>query len=55
MARQAPNRMIRAVTDAMWKRDRLQMRAMDALLSVVAPPRRRRSESQRRRTTKTKR
>jgi hypothetical protein len=34
-----PNRVVRAIADAMWERDRLQMRAMDALLSAVAPPR----------------
>ena len=55
MARKkASNRIVRAITDAMWERDRLQMRALDALLTAVAPPRRR-IVSRRRRTTKRRR
>jgi hypothetical protein len=30
-----PGRVVRAVTDVMWNRDQLQMRAIDALLSGV--------------------
>ena len=54
-AAKVTNRMIRSITDAMWKRDRLQMRAMDALLSVVARTRQRRTRTQRSRTTKKRR
>jgi hypothetical protein len=36
-----PSRIVRAIADVMWERDRLQMRAMDTLASAVAPPRRR--------------
>lgn len=40
MARKTPGRIVRAITDVMWNRDQLQMRAADALLSGVdAKPR----------------
>ena len=35
MARKTPGRVVRAITDVMWNRDQLQMRAVDALLSGV--------------------
>ncbi len=35
MARKTPGRIVRAITDVMWNRDQLQMRAVDALLSGV--------------------
>jgi hypothetical protein len=42
MARKTPGRVVRTITDAMWNRDQLQMRAVDALLSGVdSKPRRR--------------
>jgi len=37
------NRVVQAITAAMWKRDRVQLRVADALLSSLAPGRRRRS------------
>ena len=37
MARKTPGRMVRAIADAMWTRDQMQMRAVDALLSRVDP------------------
>ena len=37
MARKTPGRVVRAIADVMWKRDQLQMRAVDALLSRVDP------------------
>ena len=48
MARKSMNPVVRAITDAMWKRDRLQMRAVDTLLSLAAPARRRRTKPRRR-------
>jgi hypothetical protein len=41
MPRKPRTRVVRAVTDRLWERDRLQMRAVDALLSAVEPKRRR--------------
>jgi len=41
MSRKPVTRIVRAVTDRLWERDRLQMRAMDALLSAIEPKRRR--------------
>ena len=41
MAPKATRRIVRAVTQKLWERDRLQMRAADALLSVVGSKRRR--------------
>jgi nucleotide-binding universal stress UspA family protein len=35
MARKRPNPVVQAVTDAMWKRDMLEMRAADRLLSAI--------------------
>jgi hypothetical protein len=52
MTRTLRNPLMRAITDTMWKRDQLQMRAVDALLSFVAPSPRRRAKRQRRRTPK---
>jgi hypothetical protein len=50
MARKTPGRVVRAITDVMWNRDQLQMRAVDALLSGVdsKPGRRIRPKPQRR-------
>jgi hypothetical protein len=49
MAEKLRKRIVKAVGDAMMERDRAEMRAMDALLSVVErPPRRRRVKIQRR-------
>lgn len=58
MTRKSPNRVVRAVTDVMWARDRLQMRAADRLLSLVNPtrtPRRAAQKTGRRSVAKTKR
>jgi hypothetical protein len=41
MSRKPSPRIVRAVADRLWERDRLQMRAVDALLSAVEPKRRR--------------
>lgn len=49
------NRVVRAITDAMWKRDQLQMRVAEALLSAVEPPRRRRDAARRMRAAKARR
>jgi hypothetical protein len=46
------NPIVRAITDVMWKRDQLQMRLADALLSAVERPRRRRSLKRRTRAAK---
>jgi len=51
MARKLTDRIVRAITEPLWQRDTLQMRAADALLSAIEPRRRRR----RRRATATKR
>jgi hypothetical protein len=42
----------RAVNDALLQRDRAEMRAVDALLSVIEPPPRRRTKTRRRIVTK---
>jgi IS4 transposase len=42
MARKPQNKVMRAIADAMWKRDQLQMRAADALLSRLERPKRKR-------------
>jgi hypothetical protein len=48
MAQKLKERIVKAVGDAMMERDRAEMRAMDAVLSVVErPPRRRRVKIQR--------
>ena len=44
MARKPQNRVMRAIADAMWKRDRLQMQAADALLSRIDRPKRNRAQ-----------
>ena len=41
MSRKPVTRIVRAMTDRLWERDRLQMRAVDALLSAGEPKRRR--------------
>jgi len=41
VSQRRPNRIIKAITDAMWERDRLQMQMMGALLSTVERLRRR--------------
>ena len=50
MARKTPGRVVRAIADVMWKRDQLQMRTVDALLSRVdrRPGRRTRAKPPRR-------
>ena len=35
------SRVVRSVTDAMWERDKLQMRIIDKLLAAVRPVRKR--------------
>ena len=40
MARGLKKRLVRAVTDALTRRDRAEMEAIDALLSLAKPPRR---------------
>lgn len=40
MSRKPGNRIVRAVTDRLWERDRLQMRAVDTLLSKIERKRR---------------
>jgi hypothetical protein len=49
VARKSPNRIVKAVADVMWKRDQLQMRAVDALLSSVEPKTAHRASPARRR------
>ena len=41
-----PPRLVRRVTDALWQRDKAQMRAAGTLLSALAPATRRRTRSQ---------
>jgi len=53
MARKTPGPLVRAVTDVMWNRDQLQMRAVDALLSrVESKPGRRTRPKPRRKAAK---
>jgi hypothetical protein len=52
MSRKPGTRIVRAVTDRLWERDRLQMRAVDALLSAVEPKKRRPKRPRRRRNGK---
>jgi hypothetical protein len=52
MRRKARNRLVRIVTDALCERDRLQMRAVDALLSALSRRRRRRTPTSRRSSAK---
>ena len=50
MSRRNTERIIRAATRPLWERDRLEMRAVSALFSVMEPkPRRRRTTKKRRR------
>jgi len=49
MATKKMNPLVRAITDAMWERDRRQMRAIDALLSLAKPQRKRLARRERRR------
>ena len=50
MTRRNTERIIRAATRPLWTRDQLEMRVVDALLSVIEPkPRRRRKTTKRRR------
>jgi len=52
MATKIGKQIVRAVTNALRERDRVEMRAMDAVLSLVEPPRRKaRPDRGRRRTT----
>jgi hypothetical protein len=48
----ALNPIVRTITDAMWKRDKLQMRAAEALLSAMERPPRRRTVKRRARAAK---
>ena len=47
MPRKRPNRIIQAITDAMWERDRLQMQVMGSLLSTVERLKRRAARQRR--------
>jgi hypothetical protein len=50
MPRKKTERIIRAATRPLWERDQLEMRAVDAVFSVIEPkPRRRRTTTKRRR------
>jgi hypothetical protein len=49
MAPKLKKRVVKAVTNALWKRDQLEMRAVDALLSTVERPRKRPPAVKRRR------
>jgi len=42
MAKKLRTRIVKAVTGALRERDRIEMRAMDALLSTIETPKRRR-------------
>jgi hypothetical protein len=56
MSGKPKNRIVRAVTDLLWERDRLQMQAMGALMSAMDRKRRRRGgTSVGTRATRTKR
>jgi hypothetical protein len=48
MAPKLAKRIVRAVNDALLKRDRAEMRAVEALLTVIESPRRRRTQTRRR-------
>jgi len=54
MARKHLNPVVRAVTDAMWKRDQLELQAVDRLLSAIAS-RPRRARRPRRRPARRRR
>ena len=41
------SRVVRTVTDAMWERDKLQMRIIDKLLAAVRPVRKRTARARR--------
>jgi hypothetical protein len=41
MPRKVTGRLVRAVTEPLWKRDELEMRAVDAVLSIVERKRKR--------------
>jgi hypothetical protein len=50
MPRRKTERIIHAATRPLWKRDELEMRAVNAVFSVIEPkPRRRRTTTKRRR------
>jgi hypothetical protein len=51
MASKWRKRIAKAVSDAMMERDRMEIRAMDALLSVIEQPRRRHTRTGRRPST----
>lgn len=55
MARKPRNRVVGAITDLMWERDKAQMQAINALLSVVAPSKRRPAKPKARRQVKRRR
>ena len=44
MSRKPVTRIVRAVTDRLWERDRLQMQVADAVLSAIESKRRRPSQ-----------
>jgi hypothetical protein len=52
MSMKTGKRIVRAATRRLWERDRLQMRAVDALLSAVEPKRRRPKRPRRNRNAK---
>ena len=45
MSGKPKNRIVRAVTDLLWERDRLQMQAVGAVMSALEPKRRRRGRT----------
>jgi hypothetical protein len=55
MAPKLGKRIVRAVNDALLERDRAEMRAVDALLTVIEPSRRRRTKTRRRRAVRRRR
>jgi len=48
MAPKVGKRIVRALDEALLERDRTELRAVDALLTVIAPPRRRPTKTRRR-------
>jgi len=55
MARRTTKRLISAVTLPLWKRDQLEMRAVNQLLGVLAPQRKPRRAGATRRARSTRR
>ncbi len=52
MAPRLGRRLVRVVKDALLERDRAEMRAVNALLTVIEPPRHRRAKTRRRHPSK---